>query len=187
MLPCAALASVYVVSLAIFPGVLAEDLSPSAAAASGAPPGGWYPLILFTAYNFGDLSGKAFLPLPKRLARLATDRALLLAAIARGAVFLPVYVAARELHAPAWVVVLVTLALGLTNGYLTFVLMAVVPRRLARAHHHAGGAAEEEEEEEDTDLDAGGGADAEAIENLLVIALMTGLLLGALSSWLWLI
>lgn len=170
----------YVVSLSIFPGVLGEDLSDPKL-------GGWYPLALFAAFNAGDLLGKN-LPLGAGAERRATDGALLALSLSRAAVFFPAYVAARALHAPSWIVGLVTLALGLTNGYLTAAIMTVVPRRLA----HTGGAAAPSADAaaaaaESDAADRGGGADAEAVENLLVIALVTGLLIGAMASWLWVV
>jgi equilibrative nucleoside transporter 1/2/3 len=172
LLPCSALACVYVVSLSIFPGVLGEDLADPKL-------GGWYPLALFTAYNLGDLLGKVA-PLTRWVERRATDAALLGAALSRAVVFFPLYVAARASHAPPWSVGLITLLLGLTNGYLTAALMTLAPRRLARGGGGGGG-------EEEDDSDSGGGEDAEAIENLLVVALVTGLLLGAMASWLWVV
>jgi len=164
LVPCLALVSVYVVSLSIFPGVLGEDLSDPKL-------GGWYPLVLFFAFNAGDLLGKN-LPLGgARFERRATDAVLLALALGRAAVFFPAYVAARALGAPSWAVAHITLALGLSNGFLTACLMTIAPRRLAAAQ----------------DARLGGGEDAEAVENLLVIALVVGLLLGAMASWLWVV
>lgn len=171
VIPCAALASVYVVSLAIFPGVLGEDLADPKL-------GGWYPLALFTAYNAGDLAGK-LAPLGAWAERRATDAALLAAALSRAAVFFPAYVAARAAHAPPWSVGLITLLLGLSNGWLTAALMTLAPRRLA----DKGG----DDDDGGDGGGGGGGSDAEAVENLLVIALVVGLLLGATASWLWVV
>lgn len=95
-----------VVTLAIFPGVLAED-------SRSASLGDWYPLILMTLFNCSDLAGKN-VPLPKALGARGHSGPLLWAA-AR-ALFLPLFVMATRLGAPAAVVGVLTVALGASNG-----------------------------------------------------------------------
>jgi hypothetical protein len=112
------------VTLSIFPGVLAED-------AHSAELGEWYPLLLMTLFNFSDLAGKnAPLPALPPAAPLGAapgggggggrtgrrQRAALAWSAARGA-FLPLFLAATRLGAPAAVVALLCAALGGSNGW----------------------------------------------------------------------
>lgn len=142
---------IYVVTLAIFPGVLAEDTHHNAM-------GDWYPLMLMTLFNFSDLTGKN-VPLPSRGFR---HRTLLLWSIARVA-FLPLFLIATRLGAPAAVVAVLCVALGVSNGYLTALTMT-------SAHDTA------------TSIAA-----ADMLENMMVFCLVLGLLIGAILGWAWIL
>lgn len=101
-----------VVTLSIFPGVLAEDVSPHAAL------GDWYSLLLMALFNAADFAAKN-LPLPPPPAAPAAARArgrLLLCAAGARAAFLPAFVAALRWRAPPAAVALLAAGLGLTNG-----------------------------------------------------------------------
>ncbi|KIZ05098.1 nucleoside transporter, putative [Monoraphidium neglectum] len=145
-----AIALIYVVTIAIFPGVLAED-------SHNATLGDWYPLILMTLFNFSDLAGKNA-PLPKLTQR--GHRTLLGWSTAR-ALFLPLFLLAMRLGAPAAVIGALTVTLGVSNGYLTALVMT-------SAHDAAPNVAA-----------------ADMLENLMVFSLVLGLLLGALLGWCW--
>ncbi|GBF98604.1 hypothetical protein Rsub_10793 [Raphidocelis subcapitata] len=111
-----ALTFVYVVTLAIFPGALAED-------AHSAALGDWFPILLMTAFNFSDLLGKnAPLPPPPPGGAAARHARLLRWSLAR-ALFLPLCVGATRLGAPVAVLALLCVLLGASNGYLTALIM----------------------------------------------------------------
>lgn len=99
-----------VVTLAIFPGVLAEDTH-------NVTLGDWYPLMLMTLFNICDLAGKN-VPLP-RLAEAAGSmrrQGVLLGLCIARVVFLPAFLVAVRLGAPAAVVAVLCVALGISNG-----------------------------------------------------------------------
>uniref|UniRef100_A0A7S1SXV4 Equilibrative nucleoside transporter n=1 Tax=Tetraselmis chuii TaxID=63592 RepID=A0A7S1SXV4_9CHLO len=117
-LEAVSLVIIYWVTLAIFPGFLAEDVHSEEI-------GDWYPILLITAYNFGDVAGKCGpLVFPFFQPRLV----LLLSAVRF--VFVPAFYFASVYVAPAWVIGLLTLALGATNGHLTACAMMSAPRGL---------------------------------------------------------
>lgn len=118
--PAASVCSVYTITLAIFPGFLAEDVSSQQL-------GSWYPVLLITAFNIADVIGKT-LPVQARFA-MQNKNWMLNLCLAR-ILFLPAfYVAASQGFGPSVMSVL-TLALGVTNGYLTAVSMMVAPAGL---------------------------------------------------------
>lgn len=110
---------IYIVTLSIFPGFIAEDLESKLLK-------DWYPILLITVYNFADLIGKsltAFYVLQsiKRAIWASTARLLLY----------PLFILC--LHGPKWLktevpMVVLTFFLGFTNGYLTSVLMILAPK-----------------------------------------------------------
>jgi len=99
-----------VVTLSIFPGVLAEDLHTASL-------GDWYPLLLMTLFNVSDFVAKnaPLLPPPATPGCAVRQRALLGWSVARVA-FLPLFLAAMRWGAPAAVVATLCIALGTTNG-----------------------------------------------------------------------
>ena len=109
---------VYVVTLAIFPGFLAEDVASPAL-------GDWYPVLLIAIFNVGDLRGKAAPAFaPGRVA--AVPPTWLLGAVVSRALFIPAYLLCTlgpaRLRGEGPIVVL-TLALGLTSGLYASVAM----------------------------------------------------------------
>jgi equilibrative nucleoside transporter 1/2/3 len=116
--PALSLFLLYVLTLSIFPGYLAEDVH-------SAELGDWYAIALITAFNAADLAGKN-LPLAQAVRAHGT---MLRLAAARFA-FLPAFVAAALLRAPPAVMGLLTLLLGTSNGYLTAAAMTTAPAGL---------------------------------------------------------
>eukprot|EP01018_Ginkgo_biloba_P010719 Gb_14388 [translate_table: standard] len=110
---------IYVVTLSIFPGYMTEDVHSHILK-------DWYPLVLITGYNVFDLVGKsltAFYVLESSAIAIGGCIARLL--------FYPLFFAC--LHGPKFFhseipVMLLTCLLGLTNGYLTSVLMIIAPK-----------------------------------------------------------
>ncbi len=118
--PAASVCSVYTITIAIFPGFLAEDISSQQL-------GSWYPILLITAFNIADAAGK-ILPVQAQFAM--QNRSLILNLCLARLLFLPAfYVAASQGFGPS-VMALLTLALGLSNGYLTAVAMMLAPQGL---------------------------------------------------------
>jgi equilibrative nucleoside transporter 1/2/3 len=148
----AALVAIYAVSLSIFPGVLAEDVSSKRL-------GSWYVVGLLAAFNAADLVGK-WLPAAPAL-RLHSGGAMAAAAGAR-LLFVPAFhLAATRGGGPA-VVGPLTLLLGVTNGYLTASAMMAAPLRVAPQAAALAG-------------------------NIMVLALIAGLCIGAACGFLWLL
>ena len=115
--PAASVCSVYTITLAIFPGFLAEDISSQQL-------GSWYPVLLITAFNVADVIGKT-LPVQEQFAM--QNKVWILNLCLARILFLPAfYLAASQGFGPS-VMSLLTLALGLSNGYLTAVSMMVAP------------------------------------------------------------
>nr|AFK40599.1 unknown [Lotus japonicus] len=110
---------IYIATLSIFPGFIAEDLESELLK-------DWYPTILITVYNLADLTGKSLTAfcVPQSITKAiwaATTRLL----------FYPMFVVC--LHGPKWLktevpIVVLTFLLGFTNGYLPSVLMILAPK-----------------------------------------------------------
>lgn len=99
----------YSITLAIFPGVLAEDMKSSRF-------GDWYPVVLIAVFNVADCLGK-FLP-ALQWCQLHSQTNLMVWAALR-ILFLPAfYLVASQAAGPGVVGVLATL-LGVSNGWLT--------------------------------------------------------------------
>jgi equilibrative nucleoside transporter 1/2/3 len=152
-------AAIYAVTLSIFPGFLAEDVSSAAL-------GDWYPVVLIATFDLADVVGKmapgwfphlAVRLTPTRLVGLSTARLL----------FIPAFLMVTK-HGPAALsrpeapCVVLTLALGLTNGWYSSVAMMQGPKMVA-AH------------------------EAETCGTVMVFFLLIGLAVGALCGWLWLL
>ncbi|KAK7821474.1 equilibrative nucleotide transporter 8 [Quercus suber] len=110
---------IYVVTLSIFPGFIAENLESKLLR-------DWYPILLITIYNIADLLGKSL----TAIYLLNSIKIASWACIAR-LMFYPLFTAC--LHGPKWLktevpVVTLTFMLGLTNGYLTSVFMILTPK-----------------------------------------------------------
>nr|XP_043637100.1 equilibrative nucleotide transporter 1 [Erigeron canadensis] len=121
---------IYVVTLAIFPGYITEDVHSQILQ-------DWYPIILIASYNVFDLIGKCL----TSIYVIENSKVAIGASFAR-LLFFPVYLAC--LHGPMFLrteipVTLVTCLLGLTNGYLTSCLMMAAPKLVQLQHAETAG------------------------------------------------
>ncbi|XP_015060345.1 equilibrative nucleotide transporter 1 [Solanum pennellii] len=145
--------SLYVVTLSIFPGYITEDVHSQLLT-------DWYPILLITGYNVFDLVGKSLTPV------LFFDNAkVAIGACFARLLFLPLFYVC--LHGPEFFrtelpVTILTCLLGLTNGYLTSLLMILGPKTVQLQH-------------------------AEIAGTLLVLFLVMGLAIGSVVSWFWII
>lgn len=144
---------IYAITLSIFPGFITEDVHSEALK-------DWYPILLISAYNVFDLIGKA-LPavyfLPNANIAVAGSFARLL--------FYPLFYGC--LHGPSFFrteipVTILTCLLGLTNGYLTCILMTLAPKAVPIHHSETAGI-------------------------VIVLFLVVGLVVGSFVSWFWVI
>lgn len=113
---------IYIVTLSIFPGFIAEDLVSEFFK-------DWYPILLISVYNIADLIGKCL----TAFYVVKSFKTATWCSICR-LVFYPLFIFC--LHGPKWLktevpIMVLTFALGLTNGYLTSVLMIVAPKSVA--------------------------------------------------------
>lgn len=120
----------YVVTLAIFPGYITEDVHSEIL-------NDWYPIILIAAFNVCDLIGKCL----TAVYVVENAKVAIGASFAR-LLFFPVYLAC--LHGPMVLrteipVTIVTCLLGLTNGYLTSCLLMVGPKTVPLQHAETAG------------------------------------------------
>lgn len=142
---------VYVVSLSIFPGYLSENVESEKFK-------DWYPIFLITMFNIGDFLCKCLtaICLPRG------SKVTIWCCYAR-VLFYPLFVAC--IHGPKWMhtevlVIVLTLMLGVSNGYLTSVLMILAPKSVPIEESEVVGI---------------------AMETFLVVGLPVGSALG----WLW--
>ncbi|KAF0899498.1 hypothetical protein E2562_019981 [Oryza meyeriana var. granulata] len=147
------IAVIYAITLSIFPGYITEDVHSEALK-------DWYPIMLITAYNVFDLVGKslpAFYFLENANVAVAGSFARLL--------FYPLFYGC--LHGPSFFrteipVTILTCLLGLTNGYLTCILMTLAPKAVPIQHSEMAGI-------------------------VIVLFLVTGLVIGSFVAWFWVI
>ncbi|KAK8657340.1 hypothetical protein V6N13_035585 [Hibiscus sabdariffa] len=144
---------IYVVTLAIFPGYITEDVHSSILK-------DWYPVLLITAYNVFDLVGKSF----TAVYLLENAKVAISACVVR-LLFFPIFIGC--LHGPRFFrteipVSLLTCLLGLTNGYLTSVLMIMAPKSVQIQHAETSGI-------------------------VMVLFLVLGLASGSVIAWFWVI
>lgn len=144
---------IYIVTLAIFPGYITEDVHSELLK-------DWYSIILITGYNVFDLVGKVL----TSVYLLDNSKVAIGGTIAR-LLFFPLFYGC--LHGPAFFrteipVTILTCLLGLTNGYLTSVLMILAPKVVQLQH-------------------------AETAGIVIVLFLVLGLAAGSVVSWLWVI
>lgn len=144
---------IYIVTLSIFPGYITEDVHSELLK-------DWYAIILITGYNIFDLVGKSltafYIPENAKVAIWSCAVRLL---------FFPLFYGC--LHGPAFFrteipVTLLTCLLGLTNGYLTSVLMILAPKAVQLQH-------------------------AETAGIVTVLFLIIGLAAGSVVAWFWVI
>lgn len=147
------IALIYAITLSIFPGYITEDVHSEALK-------DWYPIMLITAYNVFDLVGKslpAFYFLENANIAVAGSFARLL--------FYPLFYGC--LHGPSFFrteipVTILTCLLGLTNGYLTCILMTLAPKAVPIQHSETAGI-------------------------VIVLFLVAGLVVGSFVAWFWVI
>ncbi|KAG8085619.1 hypothetical protein GUJ93_ZPchr0010g8842 [Zizania palustris] len=146
-------ALIYAITLSIFPGYITEDVHSESLK-------DWYPIMLITAYNVFDLLGKsvpAVYSLQNANIAVAGSFARLL--------FYPLFYGC--LHGPSFFrtefpVTILTCLLGLTNGYLTCILMTLAPKAVPIQHSETAGI-------------------------VIVLFLVTGLVIGSFVAWFWVI
>ncbi|KAK9133730.1 hypothetical protein Scep_013258 [Stephania cephalantha] len=107
----------YVLTLSIFPGFLAEDTGKHSL-------GSWYALVLIAMYNVWDLIGR-YVPLIDSI-KLKSRKGLLLAAISRFAL-IPAFYFTAKYGDQGWMLFL-TSFLGLTHGYLNVCIFTEAPK-----------------------------------------------------------
>uniref|UniRef100_A0ACD5ZVP4 Uncharacterized protein n=1 Tax=Avena sativa TaxID=4498 RepID=A0ACD5ZVP4_AVESA len=144
---------IYAVTLSIFPGYITEDVHSEALK-------DWYPIMLIGAYNVFDLVGKC---LPA--VYLLQDANVAVTGSFARLLFYPLFYGC--LHGPSFFrteipVTVLTSLLGLTNGYLTTVLMILAPKSVPIHHSETAGI-------------------------VMVLFLGIGLAIGSLVSWFWVI
>ncbi|KAL5222014.1 hypothetical protein ABZP36_026727 [Zizania latifolia] len=146
-------ALIYAITLSIFPGYITEDVHSEALK-------DWYPIMLITAYNVFDLVGKS-LPAVYSLQNVNVAVAGSFSRL----LFYPLFYGC--LHGPSFFrteipVTVLTCLLGLTNGYLTCILMTLAPKAVPIQHSETAGI-------------------------VIVLFLVTGLVIGSFVAWFWVI
>ncbi|XP_065850158.1 equilibrative nucleotide transporter 8 [Euphorbia lathyris] len=144
---------IYVVTLSIFPGFIAENLESKLLR-------DWYPVLLITVYNISDFIGKSLTAIYVVKSIKKTTWGCILRLL-----FYPLFAAC--LNGPKWLrtevpVVALTFMLGVTNGYLTSVIMIVGPKSVPAA-------------------------EAELAAIVLVVFLGIGLVSGSVLGWFWIV
>ncbi|XP_076904733.1 equilibrative nucleotide transporter 8-like [Bidens hawaiensis] len=141
----------YVVSLSIFPGYLSENVKSTYFK-------DWYPIILITTFNLGDFLGKCLTAIyvPKG------SKGAVWSCMAR-VLFYPLFIGC--VNGPRWMhsegpVIFLTLMFGVSNGYLTSVLMMLAPKSVPIK-------------------------EAEVVGMAMETALVIGLVVGSALGWLW--
>ncbi|KAK8460624.1 hypothetical protein SEVIR_2G361300v4 [Setaria viridis] len=142
---------IYILTLSIFPGFLAEDTGSHSL-------GSWYVLVLIASFNVSDLIGR-YLPLLEPI-KLTSRKGLLIAVISRF-LLIPAFYFTAKYGNQGWMIMLTSL-LGLSNGHLTVCVLTEAPKGYK-------------------------GPEQNALGNLLVLFLLAGIFVGAVSDWLWLI
>jgi hypothetical protein len=115
----------YAATLSVFPGVIAEDIrfnTPSLA-------NGWYAVLVIFLYNLGDCLGKL---LPIKASQWRRRQVLLpVIAVLRAFILVPlIALTARSTSSssgPLSLMIVLTIVLGITNGYLTSISLTLVP------------------------------------------------------------
>lgn len=117
--PIFGILSIYIVTLSVFPGFLAESLASKLLK-------DWYPFLLITVYNVSDFAGKSLTAVYVLKSIKKTTWACILRLL-----FYPLFAAClngpKRLRTEVPVVVL-TFMLGVSNGYLTSVIMILAPK-----------------------------------------------------------
>ncbi|CAL9123331.1 unnamed protein product [Musa acuminata var. zebrina] len=143
----------YAVTLSIFPGYITEDVHSELLK-------DWYPIMLIAGYNVFDLVGKSLTAV-----YLVENANVAVSCCVARLLFYPLFVGC--LRGPKFFrtevpVTVLTCVLGLTNGYLTSVLMIMAPKSVPIQHSETAG-----------------------IVSVLFLAI--GLSFGSIVSWFWVI
>ncbi|KAJ4950534.1 hypothetical protein NE237_027366 [Protea cynaroides] len=149
--PAFGILMIYTVTLSIFPGYTTENVNSKFLR-------DWCHIFLITQYNVSDLVGKTAVYVPKAIGKTTW------ACISR-LLFYPLFTAC--LHGPKQLrtevpVVLLTGMLGLSNGYLTSVLMILAPKSVLVS-------------------------EAETAGVVMALFLAIGLAVGSILGWCWII
>lgn len=144
---------IYTVTLSIFPGFLAENIESNLFK-------DWYPVMLIAVYNVSDFVGKSL----TGIYVLESIGKATWGCIGR-ILFYPMFSVC--FRGPEWLrteapVVVLTLMLGLSNGYLTSVVMILAPKAVPQP-------------------------EAEIAAIVMVVFLGLGLVAGSLVGWFWII
>lgn len=144
---------IYIVTLSIFPGFITEDVHSETLK-------DWYPVLLITAYNVFDLVGKSLTAVV-----MLEDKNIAVGGCIARLLFYPLFWCC--LHGPRFLrteipVTILTCLLGLTNGYLSSVLMILAPKSVQLQH-------------------------AETAGIVTVLFLVIGLAAGSVLAWFWVI
>ncbi|XP_011018211.1 PREDICTED: equilibrative nucleotide transporter 8-like [Populus euphratica] len=144
---------IFIVTLSLFPGFIAEDISSKLLKDK-------YPVLLITIYNVADFAGKSL----TTIYVLQSIKKATWGCILR-LVFYPLFAAC--LNGPKWLetevpVAILTFMLGVTNGYLTSVLMILAPMAVSVS-------------------------EAELSAIAMVVFLGIGLVGGSVIGWFWII
>ncbi|KAL6856082.1 hypothetical protein ACP4OV_018884 [Aristida adscensionis] len=108
---------IYILTLSIFPGFLAEDTGSHSL-------GSWYALVLIASYNVWDLIGR-YVPLIEKI-KLKSRKGLLIAVFSR-LLLIPAFYYTANYGDQGWMIML-TSFLGLSNGYLTVCVLTEAPK-----------------------------------------------------------
>ncbi|PUZ72452.1 hypothetical protein GQ55_2G395700 [Panicum hallii var. hallii] len=108
---------IYILTLSIFPGFLAEDTGSHSL-------GSWYALVLIASYNVWDLIGR-YVPLIEQI-KLRSRKGLLVAVVSR-LLLIPAFYYTAKYGDQGWMIML-TSFLGLSNGYLTVCVLTEAPK-----------------------------------------------------------
>ncbi|CAL5209872.1 unnamed protein product [Lathyrus oleraceus] len=144
---------IYVVTLAIFPGYITEDVHSRVL-------NDWYPILLITCFNVFDFVGKSLTAV-----YLLENAKIAVGCCVARLLFFPLFFGC--LRGPKFFrtevpVTILTCLLGLTNGYLTSVLMILAPKTVKLQH-------------------------AETAGIVSVLFLVFGLAVGSIIAWFWVI
>lgn len=144
---------IYIMTLSIFPGYITEDVSSKVL-------NDWYPILLIACFNVFDLVGRSL----TSLYLLENPKIAVGCCIAR-LLFFPLFFVC--LHGPGFFgreipVTILTGLLGLTNGYLTNVLMILAPKVVRLQNVEAAG-------------------------TVMVLFLVVDLSIGSVLAWFWVI
>ncbi|TYI77605.1 hypothetical protein E1A91_D06G153000v1 [Gossypium mustelinum] len=144
---------IYVLTLSIFPRYITEDVHSLVLK-------DWYPVLLITGYNVFDLVGKSL----TAVYLFENEKVAIFACVVR-LLFFPLFIGCLygpQLFRTEFPVSLLTCLLGLTNGYLTSVLMIMAPKSVQIQHAETSGI-------------------------VMVLFLVVGLASGSVIAWFWVI